>query len=106
MNTYRVERIAMLLSVNPETVRRWCQKGELKGVRGSSRRDGYDISESDFVDFLRRHPKYKARLPIIESQEIVELRAKLEVYEKQRDLLDVEIEKIKRTIECLLGEES
>lgn len=52
-----ISDISKLLSVNPETVRRWIRNDKLK-ARYESKKSGYVIFEHDLNDFLDKHPKY------------------------------------------------
>lgn len=58
---YTVKEISLLLNTNAETVRRWIRDGQMKGDLNRGKKGGFTIKESDFRDFLRRHPKYKVK---------------------------------------------
>jgi excisionase family DNA binding protein len=49
---YTVEDIARLLSVHPETVRKWIKAGELRAIKLGGPA-GYRISQSAYEQFLR-----------------------------------------------------
>ena len=53
-----VEKVAELLNVNKETIRRWCRNGKLEGVM-RSKKEGLVISSESLLRFLEDHPKYK-----------------------------------------------
>ena len=59
MKTYTVAQVAEMLSVYPETVRRWIRSGKLKAVQ-TSRKGGNAISEESLREFLEKdnHAKY------------------------------------------------
>ena len=48
-----VEEVATRLNLHPETIRRYLQRGLLKGVKFGNR-GGWRIKESDLDDFMRR----------------------------------------------------
>lgn len=54
---YTVKQISNLLDVDPETVRRWIRRGDLKATQ-RSKKDGNAISEDHLNEFLISHPKY------------------------------------------------
>lgn len=60
MKTYTVAQVAELLSVYPETVRRWIRGGDLKAEQ-SSRKGGNVISEESLREFLDKdsHARYR-----------------------------------------------
>lgn len=60
MKTYTVAQVAELLSVYPETVRRWIRGGDLKADQ-TSRKGGNVISEESLHEFLTQdsHAKYR-----------------------------------------------
>lgn len=60
MKTYNVAEVAELLSVDPETVRRWIRNGKLIAQTPSSRREGNTITEEALRKFLEdnHHAKY------------------------------------------------
>lgn len=49
---YTVESIAKLLSVHPETVRKWIKSGEMRAIKLGGPA-GYRISQSALNQFLR-----------------------------------------------------
>jgi excisionase family DNA binding protein len=49
---HTVEDIAKLLSVHPETVRKWIKSGELRAIKLGGPA-GYRISQSAYEQFLR-----------------------------------------------------
>ncbi len=53
-----VEKVAGLLNVNKETVRRWCRNGKLEAIM-RSKKEGLVISSESLLRFLEEHPKYK-----------------------------------------------
>ena len=57
MKYYTVNDVSKMLSVNPETVRRWIRNGNLISVK-SSNKNGNKISEIALEDFIRDNPKY------------------------------------------------
>lgn len=54
---YTVKQISNLLDVDPETVRRWIRRGDLKATQ-RSKKDGNVISEDQLNEFLISRPKY------------------------------------------------
>ena len=60
VKTYNVAEVAELLSVDPETVRRWIRNGKLIAQTPSSRREGNTITEEALRKFLEdnHHAKY------------------------------------------------
>jgi excisionase family DNA binding protein len=48
-----VAEVAERLRLNPETIRRWLRRGDLKGIVFSDR-GGYRVSESQLADFIER----------------------------------------------------
>ena len=48
-----VDQIAVLLQINPETVRRWLRDGKLRGTRLEGNA-GYRVSQRDLDEFMRR----------------------------------------------------
>ena len=57
---YSVKEISDMLSVNPETVRRWIRNGRLK-VSLYSRSSGSIVTENSLNKFLNKNPKYRDR---------------------------------------------
>ena len=57
---YNVNDISVILSVNPETVRRWIRDGKLKATQ-DSRKEGNVIFKKDLRAFLKSKPKYGMR---------------------------------------------
>ncbi|MGO8946881.1 MAG: helix-turn-helix domain-containing protein [Ktedonobacterales bacterium] len=51
---YTVEDVATLLSVHPDTVRRWIKNNELRALNLGPRA-GYRISKAALDDFIREH---------------------------------------------------
>ena len=49
---YTVEEIAKLLSVHPETIRKWIKSGEMRAIKLGGPA-GYRISQSALDQFLR-----------------------------------------------------
>lgn len=56
--SYSVEDIAVRLGVNPVTVRRWVQSGKMN-ARIRSKREGYRISQRDYLIFINKYTKYR-----------------------------------------------
>ena len=54
---YTVKQISNLLDVDPETVRRWIRRGDLKDTQ-RSKKDENVIFEDQLNEFLISHPKY------------------------------------------------
>ena len=48
-----VDEVATRLNLHPETIRRYLQRGLLKGVKFGNR-GGWRIKEADLDDFMRR----------------------------------------------------
>ena len=64
--------ICKRLGVASETVKRWCRSGKLKATKNSNK-EGYDITNEAFGEFLRNHPKYARRyMPPIPKIKLVE----------------------------------
>lgn len=57
---YSVKEISDMLSVNPETVRRWIRNGRLKASL-YSRSSGSVVTENSLNKFLDKNPKYRDR---------------------------------------------
>lgn len=53
-----VEKVAELLNVNKETVRRWHRNGKLECIM-RSKKEGLVIPRESLLRFLVEHPKYK-----------------------------------------------
>ena len=56
---FTVEDISGFLSVSKETVRRWIRNGDLVALNKGAKKEGYDISRTDFLRFLRKNEKYR-----------------------------------------------
>ena len=56
--TYTISKLANMLCVNEETVRRWVRSGKLKPVYINSKKEGYVITETQLGEFLDQNPKY------------------------------------------------
>lgn len=50
-----VRDLAIIFSIDKETVRRWIRNGELKATKYPN---GYRIEREDLKNFLNEHPKY------------------------------------------------
>lgn len=60
--TYSVKDIADLLLIDSETVRKWIREKKINAIKQGSRKDGYLITGSDFLNFLNFNPKYARRI--------------------------------------------
>ena len=49
----KIQEVADIARVNPETVRRWLRGGELRGVRIGAGRGSYRVPESEVERMLR-----------------------------------------------------
>ena len=52
---WTIPQVAAELQVDPETVRRWIRKGQLKALSLGSNRAGYRISSDDLEAFVQLH---------------------------------------------------
>lgn len=97
---YTVTQVSEMLSVDPETVRRWVRTGRLKATL-ENKRSGFHIDEESFNDFVNRYPKYgrvvlpTINLPTIDSSKEIKIRLdKIKNYAKRIDKLVAEIEEL------------
>ena len=107
-----VYEVAAMLSVNPETVRRWIRSGQL---RASMSGDMFNISHDNLNSFFEKNAKYKSR---VQPKTDEAVRYKIEAFEAKIDFLTVaasslekqqkfiqnEIESLKESINVLKGE--
>lgn len=104
MKKYSVTEIAMLLSVNNETVRRWIRLGYLKSTF-ESKKKGHLIDEFDLYEFVKDRPKYRSMLGLdsIDHHDpyVDELEELLVHLIAERDKLNAHINKIQVLLEEL-----
>lgn len=49
---YTVEDVAKMLTIKPETVRRWCREKKIKFIKLPGEKGGYRFSKEDIKDFI------------------------------------------------------
>lgn len=107
MKTYNVTEVAKLFGVTDETVRNWLRSGELKGVRGPSKKKGWVINEADLSEFKVKHPRYSYYMPVSKRDyAYAELMGRLEAYERMKDYIEEEIYWIKYDIERISNQKN
>ena len=104
MQKYTVTKIAKLMNVNEETVRRWIRAGQLKATM-TSKKEGNVIEESDLMEFIRNNPKYGFALsaPEAPARDVysIYLNNVLTELTMQRDMLNERINKIQSLLKEL-----
>ena len=56
---YTVCKVASMLNVNPETVRRWIRKGDLKAIKPHYKKEGFRIDEDSISEFTNNRKNIK-----------------------------------------------
>jgi excisionase family DNA binding protein len=102
MKTYNVTEIAILLSIDKETVRRWIRSGELNATCVSKKK-GNVINECDLLKFVETKPKYRKLLNSqddpVDNTYNEKLKEVLNDLIKERDMLNERINKIQALLE-------
>lgn len=57
-----VKQVAVVMRVDPETVRRWIRTGKLPAEK-SSRKEGFVITNIALLEFVSRCPRYSGLMP-------------------------------------------
>lgn len=98
---YSVKDIAKILSVNPETVRRWVRDGKIKAEPiGTNRKKGFKITKEELKNFLDSEAKYGCRAAAaIVTQE--EHDQKVEEYKKKMQKITKLVAEINKLLEDL-----
>lgn len=94
-----VLNVAEMLSINPETVRRWIRSGQLHASK--TKEDMFDISYDDLMLFLNTKIKYKQRIqPKTDDAVII----KLQSLETKLNALEAVISSLKEQHETIQNE--
>lgn len=95
------KKIANILIVSEETVRRWIRQGNLKSEQ-KSRKNGNCVFEKDFIDFLSTRPKYLEIYSWYKETgdpHLARLASQLNSVEEQIKALEMERDQLRKSIE-------
>lgn len=99
------KRIANMLIVSEETVRRWIRQGDLKSEQ-NSRKNGNCVLEKDFIDFLSTRPKYLEIYSVYKKlykedcePHLIKMANRLKDIEAQIKALEMERDQLRKSIE-------
>lgn len=103
MRIYSVKKIAKMLYVEDETVRRWIRDSKIKAHR-RSKKEGFIVNENDLLDFIKDKPKYHKMFEAelltetgISSDELI--RRQIKYLITQRDEINERIIKLQSILE-------
>lgn len=96
---YTISKVAELLKINEETVRRWCRNGKIIAHK-DSKKQGYVISENDLQEFVNRNPKYATlfEVSLEPSEDIDDMFCSLTELIRRRDELNERMRKIQELL--------
>lgn len=90
-----VKQVAVVMRVDPETVRRWIRTGKLAAEK-SSRKEGFAITNVALLEFVSNCPRYSKLMP---KQTRLDLHAKDRIEYLRRSISSREA-----LLECVMQE--